>query len=264
MAEEPLNRLDRLDLSYRDYVVSFEFATLDYRSPGANQYAYKLDGLDENWIELGNRHQITFTNLAPGSYNLKVKGSNSDGVWNEAGISLPIFVSAPPWMQWWAYALYGLIAAAIVLRFLYVQREKERTRKALFLAAEEAQAANEAKSEFLANMSHEIRTPMNGVIGMTHVLKTTPMTADQEGHVDIIRRAVMRFSKLSTRYWTFRKSSPGMSKSNRRPSIFAFVSRMSSTCWPPLLPRKASTSVIGWRKEHRRVSSAIVCESGKC
>ncbi len=209
LAENPLNQLDRLDLSYRDYVVSFEFAALDYRSPGANRYAYKLEGLDEDWIELGNRHQITFTNLAPGSYNLKVKGSNSDGVWNEAGISLPISVAAPPWMQWWAYALYGLFAAAIVLRFIFVQRQKERTRKALFLAAEEAQAANEAKSEFLANMSHEIRTPMNGVIGMTHVLKTTPLTTEQQGHVDVIHKSgdallevinqILDFSKVESR-----------------------------------------------------------------
>ena len=209
LVEKPLNQLDRLDLSYRDYVVSFEFATLDYRSPGANQYAYKLEGLDEGWIELGNRHQITFTNLAPGSYNLKVKGSNSDGVWNEAGINLPVFVSAPPWLQWWAYVLYGLVAAAIVLRFLYVQREKERTRKALFLAAEEAQSANEAKSEFLANMSHEIRTPMNGVIGMTHVLKTTALSSEQEAHVDVIHKSgesllevinqILDFSKVESR-----------------------------------------------------------------
>ena len=207
--ENPLNQIQQLDLSYRDYVVSFEFAALDYRSPADNRYAYKLDGLDDNWIELGNRHEITFTNLAPGSYNLKVKGSNSDGVWNEAGIDLPIFVSAPPWMQWWAYALYGLIAAAIVLRFLYIQREKERTRKALFLAAEESQAANEAKSEFLANMSHEIRTPMNGVIGMTHVLKTTALSPEQEGHVDVIHKSgdailevinqILDFSKVESR-----------------------------------------------------------------
>jgi len=207
--ENPLDQIEQLELSYRDYVVSFEFAALDYRSPVDNRYAYRLEGLDEDWIELGNRNQITFTNLAPGSYNLKVKGSNSDGVWNEAGINLPVVVSAPPWMQWWAYALYGLIAAAIVLRFAYVQREKERTRKALFQAAEEAQAANEAKSEFLANMSHEIRTPMNGVIGMTHVLKTTPLSTEQQGHVDVIRKSgdalleiinqILDFSKVESR-----------------------------------------------------------------
>ena len=170
-------------------MVSFEFAALDYRSPADNRYAYKLDGLDENWIELGNRHQISFTNLDPGSYNLKVKGSNSDGVWNEAGINLPIFVSAPPWMQWWAYALYGLIAAGIVLRFLYVQREKERTRKALFLAAEESQSANEAKSEFLANMSHEIRTPMNAILGFTNIMLEKSVDEKQQYYLKTISKS---------------------------------------------------------------------------
>ena len=210
LTETPLNQIKQLELGYRDYVVSFEFAALDYRSPKNNRYAYKLDGLDENWIELGNRNEITFTNLAPGPYTLQVRGSNSDGIWNEAGISLPISVAAPPWMQWWAYALYALIAAAIVLRFIYVQRQKEQTRKALFLAADEAQAANEAKSEFLANMSHEIRTPMNGVIGMTHVLKTTSLTTEQQGHVDVIHKSgdallevinqILDFSKVESKH----------------------------------------------------------------
>jgi signal transduction histidine kinase/ligand-binding sensor domain-containing protein/DNA-binding response OmpR family regulator len=205
----PLNRLKQVDLGYRDYVVSFEFAALDYRSPHHNSYAYKLDGLDPNWIELGHRNQITFTNLAPGSYTLQVRGSNSDGVWNEAGISLPISVSAPPWQQWWAYTLYFLAAASIILRFLYVQREKERTRETLREAAEAAQAANKAKSEFLANMSHEIRTPMNGVLGMATLLTGTKLDDEQRERLDIIRKSgnslldiinqILHFSKLESR-----------------------------------------------------------------
>ena len=205
-----LNQLESLDLDHSDYVVSFEFAALDFRSPRDNQYAYKLDGLDEDWIELGNRNQITFTNLAPGPYTLRVRGSNSDGIWNEAGISLPITVSTPFWQQWWAYTLYGLAALLLTAWFILVQRRKEQTRETLRLAAEAAHAANEAKSEFLANMSHEIRTPMNGVLGMATLMGTTPLTPEQREHLDIIHKSgdslleiinqILDFSKIESRH----------------------------------------------------------------
>ncbi len=207
--DNPLDQLEQLELNYRDYVVSFEFAALDYRSPENNQYAYQLEGLDEDWIELGHRNEITFTNLDPGAYTLKVRGSNSDGVWNHAGISLPIAVAAPPWQQWWAYLLYALAAALIVTRFAQIQKRKERDRETLRQAAEAAQSANEAKSEFLANMSHEIRTPMNGVLGMATLMSNTSLTREQREQLDIITKSgdslldiinqILDFSQIESR-----------------------------------------------------------------
>lgn len=92
--------------------VSFEFAALDYRDPARNQFAYKLEGLDEDWIFSGGRAYAAYTNLRPGrSYVFRVIASNNEGVWNEDGARLVLRVRASPWLSWWAIALY--VAAGI-------------------------------------------------------------------------------------------------------------------------------------------------------
>jgi len=101
-------------LSYRDRVVSFEFAALYYAMPERVQYAYMLDGFDDDWIAAGNRRFVTYTNLPPRDYVFRVKAANADGVWNEAGALLPITVVPPVWATWWFRGLAVVLAAAAV------------------------------------------------------------------------------------------------------------------------------------------------------
>ena len=112
----PFNR-DRLALSYRDYTVSFSFAALNYTNPEHNRYAYQLEGFDEAWIEAGARRQVQYTNIPPGDYVFRVKGSNNDGLWNEDGVALDLTVAPPFWQTWWfrtlvAVLIIGLLTAA--------------------------------------------------------------------------------------------------------------------------------------------------------
>lgn len=99
----------RVDLTHDQNFFSFEFAALDYTDPKKNQYAYKLEGLDESWINSDTRRFANYTAVAPGKYTFRVKGSNNDGVWNEEGASLIINISPPWWRTNWAYALYGIL-----------------------------------------------------------------------------------------------------------------------------------------------------------
>jgi DNA-binding CsgD family transcriptional regulator len=99
----------QLDLSYRDTLLTIEFSALSFNDPAANQYAYRIDGLNKDWIDLGHAHSLTLTNLKPGAYVFRVKGSNNDGIWNEAGTSLRIVVSPPFWRTWWFAALLAAL-----------------------------------------------------------------------------------------------------------------------------------------------------------
>ena len=114
-----------LTLDHRDYVVSFEYAALDFAAPERNRYAYKLEGLDRDWVAAGSSRRASYTNLRPGHYVFRVKGSNGDGVWNEDGLAVQIDVEPPPWRSAWAYAAYALLALGA---FRLYARSQERRR----------------------------------------------------------------------------------------------------------------------------------------
>ncbi len=111
-----LSAAPHLQLDHRDYFFSFDFSALDFTAPKKNQYAYKMEGLDPDWIRTdANKRTATFTTLAPGDYVFRVKGSNADGVWNEAGCSIPITILPPYWQTWY----FRLAAALVVIGLIF-------------------------------------------------------------------------------------------------------------------------------------------------
>lgn len=118
--EQPLKtvgnvtELGELNLSWRDYVVSFDFAALDFTAPKALRYEWKLEGFDRDWIHGGTRRTATYSNLPGGEFVLKVRAANSDGVWTEESLNLKITVTPPFYQTWWFLMLATLIVALIV------------------------------------------------------------------------------------------------------------------------------------------------------
>ncbi len=108
----------RIHISYKDYLIAFEFAGLDFASPSNNLYLYKLEGFDSDWIKADDIRRATYTNLPAGNYVFRVKASNNDGVWNEQGAAIALTVAPAPWASWWAYLIY-FATAILAIYWLY-------------------------------------------------------------------------------------------------------------------------------------------------
>ena len=119
-----LSRMRTLGLGHKDSIVSIAFSALSYADSQRNQYAYKIAGLHDDWIGIGNRHEVTISNLRPGKYVFQVKGSNNHGVWNDQGASLAIRLRPPWWQTWWFRVPLFLLLLA-----LFIQLNRTRTKR---------------------------------------------------------------------------------------------------------------------------------------
>ena len=209
----------RLDYNNRDF--SLKIAALDYTNPSKNQYAYWLEGYNQNWVELGTRREINFTNLSPGKYTLKVKGSNNDGVWNEQGKSLQISILPPWWSTWWAYTLYALI----LLSLLYAAY-KYRINQ---LEALRLKELDEAKRKMYTNITHEFRTPLTVISGISKELRERSQDKDSE-HWDIIDRSSKNMLYLVNQLLELRKMEIGKTEIDYiQDDIIAYLKYISSS-----------------------------------
>ncbi len=208
---------DTITLNYSDDFFGFEFSSLHFSAPERNQYAYILEGLEQDWNFSEFRRYAGYTNVPPGNYVFRVKATNSDGVWNEDGVAIKIDIVPPFWQMWWfrilmALLVAGLIFAVFEFRISMVRKQKEkleiqvreRTRELqqtmveLKKSKEAADSANRAKSTFLANISHELRTPMNAILGFSQLLLNSadqpkdgriPLSHEQVENVEIIHKS---------------------------------------------------------------------------
>ncbi|MGB9906718.1 MAG: ligand-binding sensor domain-containing protein, partial [Candidatus Saccharicenans sp.] len=113
--DKSITQTAEIILHWKHRVVAFEFAGLDYTSPEKNQYAYILEGFEDNWNYVGTRRFASYSNLPPGRYTFRVMAANSDGLWNENGARLSLQVVPPFWRTWWFYLLVVLVLAGAAL-----------------------------------------------------------------------------------------------------------------------------------------------------
>ena len=176
-------------LDWNDRDLRIAVRALSFSNASALRYQWKLDGIDAEWIDTGNRGERDFPQLPPGVYGLNLRAGNAGGAWSVTVAPLRLRVAAPPWATPLAYAAYAALAALILVGAFRAYRTRIKRRYALAFAEEQrrlAEQASAAKTEFLATMGHEIRTPMTGVLGMTELLLRTPLDKQQHGFAQSI------------------------------------------------------------------------------
>ncbi|MFC2146350.1 two-component regulator propeller domain-containing protein, partial [Acidobacteriota bacterium] len=145
-----ISEIKELKLSYKENVISFGFAALNFSDPENNRYAYKLEPIDKDWIQLENKHNVDFTGLGHGKYTFYVKGADSHGVWNNKGTSIKITITPPFWATWWFYVL--IILALIIGVFTFIrlrtQRIENQKRKLQELVNERTKSLKESEERY--------------------------------------------------------------------------------------------------------------------
>lgn len=189
---------EKIYLTYKENFLSFEFVALNYVSPEQNQYAYMMEGIDTGWVYSGTRRFASYSGLAHGKYIFRVKGSNNDGIWNEAGTSIAIIISPPWWKTWWAYLFYSFC----FILTLYGIRRYEMNRisyknqlKVNQAIVHEKEETEKIKSRFFANISHEFRTPLTLILGPAEKILSN-ISKDVTKDAGTIKRNAQRLLQL--------------------------------------------------------------------
>ncbi len=184
---------------------SIEFSLLNFIKPEKNKYAYKLEGLDNNWIET-NSASASFNNLPPGSYKLLVKGANNDGTWSDPA-ALQISIRPPFWKSWWAYLLYAVGITGLILlttRYFFMQALLKKEND-----------LHQVKLNFFTNVSHEIQTHLTLIMGPVENLirleKNNPLVQEKLSTVKsnaerllLLVRELLDFRKAETNHLQIR------------------------------------------------------------
>ena len=203
--DKPINQLSKIELGYKDYIIGFEFAALDFSDSMRNQYGYRLRGLNDDWVYVdANDRKVTYTNLKPGDYTFQVKAANKDGVWSKKPKELKIKVYPAPWFSPWAYFAYLLVTIFAIWSFIRYKTIASRKRaqqlevtvtartQEVKLQKKMVESLLEHKNEVFANVTHEFKTPLALILGpIEQLMNKTEYVKDFEA-LNMVQRNAKR------------------------------------------------------------------------
>lgn len=191
-----------ISLNYRQNTFTIEFSTLSLGNPESNSYSYKLENFDSQWSNSSSVNFATYKNLSPGKYVFKVKGFNSDGIWDGKYTQMIIVIQPPFWASVWAYFIYlilALIAIYFSLRLAYKFNKLNNDVEV------EKQLTNH-KLRFFTNISHEFRTPLTLIHSAVETINEQKnISPEVRRQIKVLNRNSVNLSRLIDQLLEFRK-----------------------------------------------------------
>jgi signal transduction histidine kinase/DNA-binding response OmpR family regulator len=208
--EKSITFSDELILQSSQNSFSFRVTALDFQAPRMSKIMYKLDGFDADWLTIGESPIVTYSNLRYGNYTFKVKVSNSDGVWNENGISLKVHILPPFYLSVWAYFVYALLIIGcslyVIIYFKRRSNNKHRRQMEKFEQEKEREVYH-AKIDFFTNVAHEIRTPLTLIKGpLENIILKKQVDAETREDLNVMKQNTERLLNLTNQLLDFRKT----------------------------------------------------------
>lgn len=208
--KQHISQTQSIKLNHKQSSFSFEFVALNYDKPEKNNYAYKLDGFDDDWIYSGGNRTAVYTNIDPGEYKFMVKASNNDNLWNNNGPVVDIIILPPFWKTKLATATYILIVIILLLTFrklIIIRTNEKNLLEFERLEKGRIEEINQMKLRFFTNISHEFRTPLTLISGpLEKLLNENDVTKDEQTYLlSLMHKNVQRMQRLISQLMDFRK-----------------------------------------------------------
>jgi signal transduction histidine kinase/ligand-binding sensor domain-containing protein/DNA-binding response OmpR family regulator len=228
-------------LKFSETNLSIEFSALNSSSANKIQYAYRLEGIDNNWNYSGNnRRFVSYANLPIGHYKFRVKASDENGIWSNQYASLEIVILPPAYRSWWAYLIYFILLIASGFFILRTVANRIRLRNELKISHIEKEKSEELaqiKLRYFTNISHELLTPLTIIMLMIESLQKK--NKGDSSQFDIMRDNIIRLKRLIQQILIFRKTESGNMKLKiRQNDVVAFINSICQSNFRPLVNNK--------------------------
>ncbi len=228
-----------LDLQPGDKNIEIDFSTLDYSYPGKIVYAYKMEGVDDNWIYT-TRQFATYNQLSKGKHVFHVKATDENRIWSTATTTFVIYKEPAFYETWWAYLFYFLAISAILYTVFVFVRKRIHLQHQLRIAQidkEKSEELTQTKLRYFTNISHDLLTPLT-IIGCL-IDDTEDLLMKKIPQFEIVRTNIDRLRRLLQQVLDFRKMESGNMRLNvSKGDLATFVNDICQNHFLPIINNK--------------------------